>query len=218
VINGLIGRLGLAARIGAAIAAAVIAIQVLVTLVFLMHPPNFHPFYSARWLSGSAVEIIKNAMAGATEPSSALRNLPNPESLSVRFDHAPPRRATSDPPRPLNWVLATVQNRSSRLSNRSRGSNPRATGRPAARGSVCRSLATLCSPMAARSRSPTLPRVRADLSSAFSCQKPSRQLGRLRMRRGVPYDSMGVSECPRLLKPSSGFRNRGGLEQVQVGL
>ena len=75
MIKGLIGRLGLAARIGAAIAAAVIAIQVLVTLVFLTHPPNFHPFYSARWLSGSAVEIIKNAMAGATEPSSVLRNL-----------------------------------------------------------------------------------------------------------------------------------------------
>ena len=46
MIKGLIGRLGLAARIGAAIAAAVIAIQVLVTLVFLMHPPNwFYPFY-----------------------------------------------------------------------------------------------------------------------------------------------------------------------------
>ena len=48
MIKGLLGRLGLAARIGAAIAAAVIAIQVLVTLVFLTHPPNFHPFYSAR--------------------------------------------------------------------------------------------------------------------------------------------------------------------------
>jgi signal transduction histidine kinase len=109
VIKGVLGRLGLAARIGAAIAAAVIAIQVLVILVFLMHPPNFQPFYSARWLSGSAVEIIKNAMAGATEPSSALGNLPNPESLSVRFDRAPPRRATSDPPWPLNRVLATVR-------------------------------------------------------------------------------------------------------------
>jgi hypothetical protein len=64
VIKGLIGRFGLATRIGAAIAAAVIAIQVLVTLVFLMHPPNFRPFYSARWLSGSSVEIIKNAMGG----------------------------------------------------------------------------------------------------------------------------------------------------------
>jgi signal transduction histidine kinase len=109
VIKGLIGRLGLAARIGAAIAAAVIAIQVLVTLVFLTHPPNFHPFYSARWLSGSAVEIIRNAMAGATEPASVLGNLPSAESLSVRFDHAPPRRATSDPPWPLNRVLATVR-------------------------------------------------------------------------------------------------------------
>ncbi len=109
MIKGLLGRLGLAARIGAAIAAAVIAIQVLVTLVFLTHPPNFHPFYSARWLSGSAVEIIKNAMAGATEPSSVLRNLANAEFLSVRFDRAPPRRATSDPPWPLNRVLATVR-------------------------------------------------------------------------------------------------------------
>ena len=41
MIKGVLGRLGLAARIGAAIAAAVIAIQVLVILVFLMHPPNF---------------------------------------------------------------------------------------------------------------------------------------------------------------------------------
>ena len=63
MIKGLLGRLGLAARIGAAIAAAVIAIQVLVTLVFLTHPPNSHPFYSARWLSGSAVEIIKKTRA-----------------------------------------------------------------------------------------------------------------------------------------------------------
>ncbi len=109
MIKGLTGRLGLAARIGAAIAAAVVAIQVLVTLVFLTHPPNFHALYSARWLSGAVTEIIKNAMAGATEPASILANLPNGESLSVRFDRAPPRRASSDPPWPLNRVLATVR-------------------------------------------------------------------------------------------------------------
>jgi signal transduction histidine kinase len=109
VIRQALARLGLAARIGAAIVAAVAAIQVLVTLVFVLHPPNFHALYSARWLSGAAVEIIRNAMAGATEPASALRDLPNGESLTVRFDRAPPHPASSDPPWPLNRVLATVR-------------------------------------------------------------------------------------------------------------
>jgi signal transduction histidine kinase len=109
MIRQAIARLGLAARIGAAIAAAVVAMQILVTLVFVLHPPNFHALYSARWLSGAVVEIIKNAMAGATEPASALRNLPNGESLTVRFDRAPPHPASSDPPWPLNRVLATVR-------------------------------------------------------------------------------------------------------------
>ncbi len=96
MIKEAFARLGLAARICAAIVAAVIAIQILVTLVFVLHPPNLHALYSARWLSGAAVEIIKNAMAGAREPASALGNLPNGESLTVRFDRAPPpaRRAT----------------------------------------------------------------------------------------------------------------------------
>ncbi len=65
-------RLGLAARIGAAIFAAVAAIQVLVTLVFVMNPPNFHPFYSARWLSDAAVTIIRNATSGEAQLTSAL--------------------------------------------------------------------------------------------------------------------------------------------------
>ncbi|HEY1885750.1 MAG TPA: HAMP domain-containing sensor histidine kinase [Roseiarcus sp.] len=109
MIRQAFARLGLAARIGAAIAAAVIAIQILVTLVFVLHPPNLHALYSARWLSGAAVEIIRNALAGAREPTSALGNLPNGESLTVRFDRAPPPRASSDPPWPLNRVLATVR-------------------------------------------------------------------------------------------------------------
>ena len=37
-----IARLGLATRIGAAIAVAVAAIQALVTLVFVLNPPNVH--------------------------------------------------------------------------------------------------------------------------------------------------------------------------------
>lgn len=67
-----LARLGLAARIGAAIVAAVAAIQVLVTLVFVLNPPNFHPFYSARWLSSAAVNIIKNSTSGETELTTAL--------------------------------------------------------------------------------------------------------------------------------------------------
>ena len=105
------GRLGLAARIGAAILAAVVAIQVLVALVFILNPPNFHPFYSARWLSDAAVTIIKNATLGEAQLTSALGNLPNAESLVVRFVAAPPPRiGPGEPPWPLNRVLATVRN------------------------------------------------------------------------------------------------------------
>ena len=103
-------RLGLAARIGAAIVAAVAAIQVLVTLVFVLNPPNFHPFYSARWLSG-AVTIIRNAMSGEAQLTSALGNLQNANSLAVGIGRAPPPRlGPGDPPWPLNRVLATVRN------------------------------------------------------------------------------------------------------------
>ena len=79
MIGRAFARLGLAARIGAAIVAAVIAIQVLVTLVFVLNPPSLHPFYSARWLSGAVAEIIKNTMAGEAPPASALGNLQNAE-------------------------------------------------------------------------------------------------------------------------------------------
>ena len=106
-----IARLGLAARIGAAIVAAVAAIQVLVTLVFVLNSPNFHPFYSARWLSSAAVKIIKNSTSGEPELTSALGNLQNAESLAVRLVNAPPPRlGRGEPPWPLNRVLATVQN------------------------------------------------------------------------------------------------------------
>jgi signal transduction histidine kinase len=105
------GRLGLAARIGAAIFAAVAAIQLLVALVFILNPPNFHPFYSARWLSDAAVTIIRNATSGEAQLTSALGNLPNAESLAVRFVAAPPPRiGPGEPPWPLNRVLATVRN------------------------------------------------------------------------------------------------------------
>ena len=103
-------RLGLAARIGVAVVAAVAAIQVLVTLVFVMNPPNFHPFYSARWLSSAAVKIIKNSTSGETEQTSALGDLQNAESLAVRFVNTPPGLGHGEPPWPLNRVLATVRN------------------------------------------------------------------------------------------------------------
>ena len=106
-----IARLGLAARIGVAIAAAVAAIQVLVTLVFVLNPPSFHPFYSARWLSSAAVTIIRNSTSGETGLASALADLQNAELLTVRFaDAPPPRVGRGDPPWPLNRVLATVRN------------------------------------------------------------------------------------------------------------
>jgi hypothetical protein len=110
-MRGAIARLGLAARIGAAIVAAVAAIQVLVTLVFVLNPPSFHPFYSARWLSGAVVTIIKNSASGETRLASALGDLENAESLAVRFVDAPPSRlGPGEPPWPLNRVLATVRN------------------------------------------------------------------------------------------------------------
>jgi signal transduction histidine kinase len=110
VIRNAIARLGLAARIGAAIAAAVIAIQILVTLVFVLNPPNFHPFYSARWLSGAVVGIIGHAMSGETDPASALSDPESADSLAVRVESAPPRLGPGDAPWPLKRVLATVGN------------------------------------------------------------------------------------------------------------
>ena len=74
MIGRAFARLGLAARIGAAIVAAVIAIQVLVTLVFVLNPPSLRPFYSARWLSSAVAEIIKNTMAGEAPPAGVLGN------------------------------------------------------------------------------------------------------------------------------------------------
>jgi signal transduction histidine kinase len=110
-MKGLIGHFGLAARIGAAIFAAVAAIQVLVTLVFVMNPPNFHPFYSARWLSDATVTLIRNASSGEAQLTSALGSLPNAQALAVRFaDAPPPRIGPGQPPWPLNRVLATVRN------------------------------------------------------------------------------------------------------------
>ena len=105
-----IARLGLATRIGAAIAVAVAAIQALVTLVFVLNPPNVHAFYSARWLSGVVAEVIRNSASGETAPATALANLENGEALSVRLDPAPhPSLDRGSPPWPLNRVLATVR-------------------------------------------------------------------------------------------------------------
>ena len=111
MISRAFARLGLAARIGAAIVAAVIAIQVLVTLVFVLNSPSLHPFYSARWLSAEVAEIIKNAMEAEAPPASALGNLQNANSLAIGMERAPPPRLDpGDPPWPLNRVLATVRN------------------------------------------------------------------------------------------------------------
>ena len=90
MISGAFARLGMAARIGFAIVASVAAVQVLVTLVFVLNPSGLPPFYSARWLSGAVVEIVTNAKSGETEPTSALANLQNAEGLAVRIDNAPP--------------------------------------------------------------------------------------------------------------------------------
>jgi signal transduction histidine kinase len=109
VIRQATARLGLAARIGAAIAAAVIAIQILVTLVFVLNPPEFHPFSSARWLSGALAEIIKNSKSGETA-TGVSGGAQNAESLAVRFEDSPPGFVRDDPSWPLNRVLATVRN------------------------------------------------------------------------------------------------------------
>lgn len=105
-----LARLGLATRIGAAITAAVVAIQILVTLVFVLHPPNLRPFYSARWLSGAVADIIRNSTSGETAPTGVSSDARNPENLAVRFENAPPGFVRGDPPWPLNRVLATVRN------------------------------------------------------------------------------------------------------------
>ena len=109
VIKTLFARLGLAARIAVAIVAAVVAIQILVTLVFVLNPANFHPFYSARWLSGAVAEIIKNSMSGE-EPPGVLGGLQDAES-SCRSPRPCARLPLDpgDPPWPMNRVLATVR-------------------------------------------------------------------------------------------------------------
>ena len=94
MIKQAFARLGLAGRIGAAIFAAVAAIQVLVTLVFVLNPPNFHPFYSARWLSNAAVTIIKTTSSGEPELASALADLQDAETLAVRFVNDPNSKIT----------------------------------------------------------------------------------------------------------------------------
>ena len=80
MISKAFARLGLAARIGVAIFAAVAAIQALVTLVFVLNPPSLHPFYSARWMSGAVAEIVRNAATGETQPASGVGNLQSAES------------------------------------------------------------------------------------------------------------------------------------------
>ncbi len=109
MISGALARNGLAARIGLAIVAAVAAIQVLVTLVFVLNPLTFPPLYSARWLSGAVVEIIRNAMSGEPPPTDALTNLQDPQALTVSIDRSPPRLSPRKPPWPLDRVLAMVQ-------------------------------------------------------------------------------------------------------------
>ena len=109
MIGRALGRLGLAARIGAAILAAVIAIQALVTLVFLLHPPSLRPLYSARWLSGEVAKILKNRETAEAAPVGAPAQTQNPEALSVRIERAqPPDFVRADPEWPMNRVLATV--------------------------------------------------------------------------------------------------------------
>ena len=110
MISGAFARLGMAARIGIAIVASVAAVQVLVTLVFVLRPSGLPPFYSARWLSGAVAEIVTNARSGETEPTGALGNLQNAEGLAVRIDHGAAPFGPADPPWPLNRVLATVRN------------------------------------------------------------------------------------------------------------
>ena len=102
-------RLGLAARIGTAIVAAVVAIQILVTLVFVLRPPTFPPFYSARWLSAVVTDIIRRETTAGADPARALADGAGAEALVVRIEETPPRLAQGPAPWPLDRVLATVR-------------------------------------------------------------------------------------------------------------
>jgi signal transduction histidine kinase len=55
-------------------------------------------------------EIVKNAASGEAAPASVSGNAQNAESLTVRFENAPPGFVRDDPTWPLNRVLATVRN------------------------------------------------------------------------------------------------------------
>ena len=110
MIGGALARPGLAARIGVAIVLAVAAIQILVTLVFVLNQSSFPPLYSARWLSGAVVEIVRHAKSGQATQIGAPTNVQNAQALAVRIDRSPPRLFAGVPSWPLNRVVATVRN------------------------------------------------------------------------------------------------------------
>ncbi len=113
MIRAVLGRFGLAARIGLSIAAAVVAIQVLVVAVFMLTPQKLPPLYGAGWLSDAVADLAKPALsttAGASTDADILERLPRIPSLSVWIDHAPPRHL-ADPAWPLNRVVATVRSK-----------------------------------------------------------------------------------------------------------
>ena len=102
-------RLGLTARIGIAIVAAIAAIQIFVTLVLVLSPSRFPPFYSARWLSDTVVQIIQDASPGAGAQNAAPLRSRNVDALSVGVQNAAPNLGAESPRWPLNWVLATIR-------------------------------------------------------------------------------------------------------------
>jgi hypothetical protein len=65
VIRAVLGRFGLAARIGLSIAATVVAIQVLLVAVFVLTPENTPPLYGAGWLSDAVADLARPALSEA---------------------------------------------------------------------------------------------------------------------------------------------------------
>ena len=109
MIGRAFSRLGLTARIGIAIVAAIAAIQVFVTLVLVLSPSRFPPFYSASWLSEAVVQIVRDASPGVASQTTAALSSRNVDALSVGVQNAAPDLGAESPRWPLNRVLATIR-------------------------------------------------------------------------------------------------------------
>ncbi len=106
MIPGRLRRIGLAARIGLAIAGAVAAIQLLVAAVFLLRPEPPPPLYGARWVADSVAAAAKSLGDPPVREDDALARLPRGDLLTFTLTRTPPPRPEAF--WPLDQIAATI--------------------------------------------------------------------------------------------------------------